>query len=132
MEGQEQEIRMDSANLYREEAFTDRQVGSITRLTPVDGEGNTDPSRKVVYLGQTQVMTQAGALPIHFELEVQSLQEAAEQFGTAAQKAVEDTMNRIRELQRESASSIITPDQAGGQGGFGGGGGGTGGGFQLR
>ena len=35
------EIRMDETALYQEEVFTDRRVGTIQRLTPVDVDGNT-------------------------------------------------------------------------------------------
>ena len=35
------EARMDAANLYREEIFSDRRVGTIRLLTPVTAEGAT-------------------------------------------------------------------------------------------
>ena len=33
------EIKIDPAALFLEEVFTDRRVGTIRRLTPVDGNG---------------------------------------------------------------------------------------------
>lgn len=135
-EPQSEDIRMDASSLYREEVFTDQRVGSIQRLTPVDGDGNTDPSRKVRYVGQAQIMTPAGALPISFEIEADSLGDAASQFGDYAQQAVKDAVEQLKEMRREEASSILVPGQGGGGlggqgGGFGGGQGGHGG-IQLR
>lgn len=127
-----EQLRMDADALYREENFSDRRVGSIQRLTPVTADGETDTSRKVRYVGQTQVMSPAGALPITFELEVDSLSEAVEQFPEAAHKAVEETVEELKRLQREQQSSIMVPGQEGGQGGLGGAGGGVpGGGLKL-
>lgn len=128
------EMKMDPNGLFREEVFTDRRIGTIQRLTPVRSDGSDDPDRDVLYLGQTQVMTPAGALPLSFELDADSLDGAMEAFPEAAQQALEQTMDELKEMQRESASRIVTPDQMGGQGGGGmpGGGGGQGGGFHLR
>lgn len=121
------DTRMDPNALYREEVFTDRRVGTIRRLTPVTSDGSTDQGRKVLYSGQTQVLTPAGALPISFDLDVQSLEQAVEKFGDAAHQAVENTFKELEELRRESASSIVVPK--GGQGSFGGPG--AGGGIQI-
>lgn len=128
------QLSLDTDGLYQEEVFTDRRVGSIQRLTPVTSDGHSDPSRPVLYVGQTQVMTPAGALPLNFELEAGSLEEAAQAFPAAANAALEQTMEQLREMQREQASRIMTPDQlaGGGMGGMGGGGGAPGGGIQMR
>ena len=48
------EIRMSAGNLYREETYTDRQVGSLQILTPVKKDGSTDFSRQRLFVGQTQ------------------------------------------------------------------------------
>lgn len=108
------EFQLDSEHLYQEEVFTDRRVGSILRLMPVTSDGTRDNSRAVVFLGQTQVLTQAGALPINFEIEAESLKEAAKRFDHAAQKAVDETMEQLKQLQREAASSIVVPGAGGG------------------
>ena len=39
----------------------------------------------MLYIGETQVLTPAGALPIGFEIPAGSLEEAAEKFGQLAQ-----------------------------------------------
>ncbi len=129
-----EEIEFQTDNLWREEVITDRQVGSIRVMTPVTVEGEVDPDREIEYYAQTQIMTQAGALPIEGQIEADSLKEAAEQFPQAAKQALQDMMERMRELQREAANQIVTPDQAmgGGLGGMGGGMGGPGGPITLK
>ena len=54
---------MDSTQIYREETFTDRKVGTIRRLTPVTADGAADAARPVLFVGQAQVMTPMGAVP---------------------------------------------------------------------
>jgi hypothetical protein len=107
------EIRMDSDALYREEVFTDRRVGTIQRLTPVDGNGQPVDGGKVIFVGQTQLMTPAGALPLSFELAAENLKQAAEQFADGANKAMEEAVKRLEELRREQSSSIIVPGAGG-------------------
>jgi hypothetical protein len=119
------DIAMDSANLYREETFTDRRVGTLQVLTPITKTGATDTARPVLYVGQTQVLTPAGALPLSFEVQAKSLEDAVAQFGENAKRALERTMRRLEELRREQASSIIVPGTGSvPPGGLGGGGGG--------
>ena len=103
------EIKMDASNLYREEVFTDNAVGTLRRLTPVTSSGETDPGRPVQYLGATQVLTTAGPLPLSFDIEAGSLAEAAAAFGGAARQAFERTMDELKEMQRQQASSIVVP-----------------------
>lgn len=117
--GQEQtDANMNPAELYREELFTDQKIGSIKRLTPVTPEGEADTSREVLYSGSTQVMTPMGALPINFDLEANTIGEAAEKFGPAAEVAVERTAKELEEMRREQASKIVVPGQEGGMGGM--------------
>lgn len=120
------EPQMSADELYLEEVFTDRRVGTIQRLTPVDGNGRPDPKRAVLYIGQAQILTAAGALPLSFEIEAASLQEAAQKFSDAAKVGLQQTMERLEEMRREAASSIIVPEagaaaQLGGLGGIPGG-----------
>jgi len=112
--------KMDSASLYREEIITDRKVGTIRMLTPLKKDGSTDASRAAIYIGEAQLMTSVGTLPINFELEAQTLEEAVAQFADAAKEAVERTMKDLQELRRQQASSIVVPQ--GGMGGLPGGG----------
>ena len=103
------EIKVDPNSLYLEEIFTDRRVGTIRRLTPVKGDGVKDASRPVLYVGETQVLTPAGALPIGFEITADSLADAAEKFGTLAKEAIERTVKELQELRRQAASQIVVP-----------------------
>jgi hypothetical protein len=104
---------MDATQVYREEVFTDRKVGTIRRLTPVTAEGTADGARPVIFVGQAQVMTPMGAVPISFELEAATLAAAVEKFGAAAEEAVRQTMRELQEMRREQASSLVIPDAAG-------------------
>ena len=131
------DIKMDSQSMYLEEVFTDRRVGSILRLTPVDADGKRDTAKPTVFVGQTQIMTPAGALPLSFEIPGRNLGEAADNFGAEAKKAVEDTMERLKQMRREAASGLIVPEAGagaglGGLGGLGGPGAPGGGKIQLR
>jgi hypothetical protein len=103
------DIKVDPKALYLEEVFTDRRVGTIRRLTPVTKDGTKDAARPVLYVGETQVLTPAGALPIGFEIPAASLQEAAEKFGSLAREAIERTVKELQELRRQAASQIVVP-----------------------
>ena len=103
------DIKLDPASLYLEEVFTDRRIGTIRRLTPVKGDWSRDPKREIAYLGETQVMSTVGALPISFEIDAVTLEEAAQKFGPAAKEAIERTMRELQELRRRAASSIVVP-----------------------
>jgi hypothetical protein len=120
---EQNEIKLDPAALYLEEVFTDRRIGTIRRMTPVTKDGTRDAARPMLYTGETQVLTPAGALPIAFEIGAGSLEEAAEKFGTLAREAIERTVKELQEMRRQAASSIVIPQ--GGlppTGGLGGGG----------
>ena len=86
--GQEQ---MDAANLFREEIYTDRKIGVIRCLVPVTADGKVDESRKVIYTGEAQIMTQMGALPISFDIEADNLAAAVANYREAAKAGVEKT-----------------------------------------
>jgi hypothetical protein len=103
------EIRMDAANLYLEEVFTDNAVGTLRRLSPVTTTGDPDATRSTQFVGATQVLTTAGPLPLSFEIDGKSLAEAAANFGDAAKAAFERTMEELKEMQRQQASSIVVP-----------------------
>ena len=104
---------MDATQVYREETFTDRKVGTIRRLMPVTADGGVDTTRPVIFVGQAQVMTPMGAVPISFELDAASLDVAVEKFGAAAEQAVRETMRELQEMRREQASSLVIPDAGG-------------------
>ena len=104
------EARFDAASVYREEMYTDRRVGTIRALVPVLADGNPDPSRPTLYVGQISVMTPMGTLPISFELPGKTLAEALETFAEGARAAVDETMTELQQMRREAASSIVIPE----------------------
>ena len=103
------DIKVDPNSLFLEEVFTDRRIGTIRRLTPVTKEGMRDTAKAVLYIGETQVLTPAGALPIGFEIGAGSLEEAAEKFGQLAKEAIDRTVKELQELRRQAASQIVVP-----------------------
>jgi len=126
------ELKLNPDELYLEETFTDRRAGSLRRLTPVLVSGEPDGSRPVLYVGQAQILTPMGAMPIAFEVDAENLEQAIEKFPEASQVAVERTAREIKELRREAASQIVIP-KTGGSGAIPGasGGGIPGGGIQM-
>jgi len=110
--------KMDPKSLYREEMITDRKVGTIRVLTPIKSDGSPDSGRAVTYIGEAQLLTSVGTLPINFEIEAKTLDEAVTRFAEVAKEAVERTMKDLQELRRQAASSIVVPQ--GGMGGLGG------------
>lgn len=108
------EISMNATGMFREETFTDNAVGTLRRLIPVGPNGEPDTSRAEQYIGSTQVMTNAGPLPLSFQIEAKTMSEAIEGFGAGARAAFEQTMAELREMQRQQASSIVIPGQGGG------------------
>jgi len=79
----------------------------------VTADGSADTARPVLFVGQAQVMTPMGAVPISFELDALSLDVAIEKFGAAAEQAVHQTMRELQEMRREQASSLVIPDAGG-------------------
>lgn len=118
------EPKMDPTSLYREEVITDRRVGTLRVMTPITTNGSPDLGRPVLYVGEAQLLTQAGLLPLVFEIEATSLADAIEKFAAGATAAIERTRRELIELQREAASQIVVPptlppgfDPKGGPGG---------------
>jgi len=110
------EIQLDPKGLYREDVFTDRRAGSIRRLTPVNTDGEVDASRPVLFSGQTQLLTPAGVLPLGFEIEARTLEEALQKFPAGVKVALEQAIDEARELRREAASRIVVPEVGSGVG----------------
>jgi hypothetical protein len=120
------QLRLDSSELVIEQTITDRRVGSIRKLIPIKTDGEPDPARSIRFIGQSQIMTPAGPLPISFELQGSDLASAIDQFPHAAHRAIEEAVEELKKMQRDQQSSIMVPGQKGGQGGMG-----PTGGFQL-
>jgi hypothetical protein len=110
------DVSMDADNLYREEIVTDRQAGTLRMMVPITAQGAPDPARATLYVGEAQLMTQVGPLPISFEVEGKTLAEAVGNYGAAAKAAIERTVAELQEMRRQAASGLIVP----GSGGMGG------------
>jgi hypothetical protein len=103
------EATMDPASLYREEIYTDRQIGTLRVLVPVTADGAPDASRATVYTGDAQIMTNMGPIPISFDIEATNLRDAIAGYADAAQVGIERTMKQLQELRRQQQSSLIVP-----------------------
>ena len=103
------EITVDTTNLHREEVFTDLQAASIRRLTPVKSDGSQDNARDVIYIGETNLMTQMGPLPVQFPIEAKDLDDAFSQFAEGVKGAIERLNERAKEMAREESSRIVVP-----------------------
>lgn len=110
------DIQLDPASLYREEIFTDRRAGTLRRLIPIRTDGSTDPARSVLFSGQTQLLTPAGVLPLAFDIEAATLEEALRKFPEGVKLALEQAIEEAREMRRESASRIVVPEVGAGPG----------------
>ena len=110
------ELTMDPAGLYREDVFTDRKAGVIRVLTPVTTEGAFDGNRKILYVGEAQILTPAGALPLAFEIAAATLGEAVANFSDHAKAAVQQALDDLQELRRQAASSLVVADRMPGAG----------------
>ncbi|HOF04086.1 MAG TPA: hypothetical protein PK175_00570 [Syntrophales bacterium] len=104
-----EKLRINQNNLYREEIFTDMQVGALHQLTPVKPNGELDKQRKIVFIGNTQLITKQGPLPIRFPIDAKNLQQAAENFPEAMESFVAKMIEEAKELQRREESRIILP-----------------------
>jgi len=103
------DLKMDAAGVYREDVYTDRKVGTIRVMKPVNSDGKDDASRATLYIGEAQILTPVGALPVTFEIQAASLDEAIKNYGGAAKQGVENAVKELQELRRQAASSIVIP-----------------------
>src|SRR3954453_19467128 len=120
-EERDADAQMDTDALYQEEMFTDRRVGALRRLTPVKPDGSRDEARPLLFIGQAEIMTNMGPVPINFEIPGPTLDKAIAGFSEAAAEAVERTVQQIQEMRRQQASQLVVPQ--GGLPGLGGAGG---------
>jgi hypothetical protein len=104
--------KFNQSNLHQEEMFTDLTVGSIRRLTPVKPNGEPDKTRPVLFVGQAQIYTQQGPMPVQFPIDAKNLQLAMEKFPTAMEEFVAHLVEQAKELQRQEQSRLIVPGGA--------------------
>src|SRR5437899_9830245 len=107
--GSVRDAKMDPASLYREEIYTDRAAATLRVLVPVTKDGTPDPARPTVYMGEAQILTNMGPLPINFEIDATSLADAIAKYGDAAKAGVESAMRELQEMRRQASSSLVIP-----------------------
>jgi len=104
---------VDQKNLYREEGLTDMKVASIRCMVPVLPDGTDDKSRVNIYIGQTQLMSPEGPLPIQAVLPANDLKEAIAAFPQAMQTAMAKMVEELKKMQqsqqKKNDSRIIVP-----------------------
>ena len=103
------DLLVNENNLYLEESFTDLELASIRRLTPVKPNGIKDKSRQSIFVGHTQLMTPQGSLPIQSLLEAKNLREAMENYPAAMKTAIEKMLEEVKKMQEKEDSRIIIP-----------------------
>jgi hypothetical protein len=103
------DLRVDAAHLYREDVYTDLQIATLRRLTPVKADGTDDASRPVLFVGETQIMSQVGAVPVSARIDAKDLGEAIAKFPDAIRAAIEQIVEEAREMQRREASRLVVP-----------------------
>ena len=113
-EEQGKKVRFNQQNLHREEVFSDLTVGSIRQLTPVKPNGEMDKTRPILFIGQAQVYTPQGPMPIQFPIDAKNLQQAMEKFHAAMEEFVARLVEEAKELQRQEQSRLIVPGSAAG------------------
>jgi hypothetical protein len=105
-----EQINVDRQSMYREETFSDLRMATIKRLTPVNVDGTPDDSREVLFIAQTQLLTNAGMLPVTCQIDARSLKEAIDKFPDAIETGVKEMIEEAKEIQRQQSSRIVVPD----------------------
>ena len=85
------------------------QSGRSVSLTPLKPNGELDINRKILFVGQSQIYTPQGALPIQFPIDAKNLLQAMEQFPEAMEAYVAHLVEEAKEIQRQEQSRIIVP-----------------------
>jgi hypothetical protein len=78
-------------------------------LVPVTKDGGPDSARTTLYLGEAQILTNMGPLPINFEIDAKNLADAVAKYGDAAKAGIEAAMRELAEMRRQASSSLVIP-----------------------
>ncbi len=110
------DFTFNKQNLCREESVTDLKVGSIRCLRPIKPDGTDDESRQTIFVGHTQLNTPQGMVPLQALLQATVLEQAIEEFPGAMKKALEEMVERAKQMQdqqqaaqKKNESRIIVP-----------------------
>ena len=91
------DFSIDRSNLYKEESFTDLKA-----------DGSEDKTRKTIFVGQTNLMTPNGPLPIQGVIRAKELQQAVKRFPEAMEEAVARMMEEAQKIKDQQEAKIIT------------------------
>ena len=103
------DLSVKKDNLYLEESFSDLDMASIRRLTPVKPNGLKDKSRKQIFAGHLNVMTPQGPIPIQAPIDARNLKEAMEMYPGAMKIALKKMQKELEKLEEQQESRIIVP-----------------------
>ncbi len=106
------DFQVDKTNLYREISVTDLKIANVRQLIPVTVDGVDDTTRETLFIGNTQLGTPQGPIPMQAKLEAATLEEAMDLFPKAmeleTQKVIEN-FKRMEAQQKKEKSNIIMP-----------------------
>lgn len=106
------DFQVDKTNLYREESVTDLKIATIRQLIPVNIDGTSDTSREVIFIGNTQLGTPQGPIPLQAKLEAKTFEQAMDLFPQAMEletKKVIENFKRMEAQQKKQKSNLIIP-----------------------
>jgi hypothetical protein len=105
---EEIEFTIDKQNLYQEEYFTDMKLATVRRLTPIKPDGSEDKSRKTIFVGQANLMSEAGPIPISTMISAKDLQQALKKYPEAMLEAMDRLNQEMIKYRQEQESSIVS------------------------
>ena len=103
------DLSVKQDNLYLEESFSDLDMASIRRLTPVKPNGLKDKSRKQIFVGHLNIMTPQGPIPIQSPIDARNLKEAMEMYPEAMKIALKKMRAEVEKIKEKQESRIIVP-----------------------
>ena len=106
-----EDIRFNGENLWKEENYTDLEVGAIKKLVPINLDGTEDTTRKPTFTASTNIMTPSGALPLTGEIKAENIEEAIENFSDSINNALTKLQDEMMKMQQDQANKIVTPDE---------------------
>jgi len=103
------DLSVKQDNLYLEESFSDLDMASIRRLTPVKPNGLKDKSRKQIFVGHLNIMTSQGPIPIQAPINARNLKEAMEMYPGVMTIALKKMKEEVETFKEKQESRIIVP-----------------------
>jgi hypothetical protein len=103
------DLSVKQDNLYLEESFSDLDMASIRRLTPVKPNGLKDKSRKQIFVGHLNIMTPQGPIPVQAPIDARNLKEAMEMYPDAMKVALKKMQEEVEKFKQKQEPRIIVP-----------------------